>query len=149
MHLRTPIADAFVQSAILANYSHINYNGAEQIGVSYLQASSRNGWRQSAARAFLSNVKNRKNLHISTKSWTSSILFDDERKTVNGVKFFRNKKEFMVKARKEVILSAGVFETPKLLMLSGIGPKKDLEKLNIEVIKVIFYGILNIRRKYF
>lgn len=75
-------------------------------------------------------------MHISTKSWAAALIFDDEQENVKGVKFFRNKKEVVAKARNEVILSAGAFESAKLLMLSGIGPKKDLEKLNIEVIKV-------------
>lgn len=134
---RTEIADAFVKSAVVANHPEVNYNSGDQIGVSYLHQSTKNGWRQTAAKSYLSDIKNRKNLTISIKSWATKLLFDTNATLVKGVKFVRNKREYTVKARREVILSAGAFESPKLLMLSGIGPEDDLKKLKIDVIKVI------------
>lgn len=119
----------------------MNYDSGDQIGVSYLHASTKNGWRQTAAKAYLSNIRNRQNLDISIKSWATKLLFNSNGTHAKGVKFVRNKREYYVRARKEVILSAGAFESPKLLMLSGVGPEDDLKKLKIDVIKVI--NILN------
>jgi choline dehydrogenase-like flavoprotein len=60
--------------------------------------------------------------------------------TAKGVKFLLNQREFHVNANKEVILSAGSIESPRLLMLSGVGPAKHLNSLNIEVIKDLPVG---------
>lgn len=133
------MAAAFVDSAMKLNYSHINYNSGDQIGVSYLQSSTKNGWRQSAAKAFLSGVKHRMNLDISIQSWATKLSFNANNDQVKSVKIYRNRKEFNVGVRKEVILSAGAFESPKLLMLSGIGPHKHLKELNIDIVKVLKY----------
>lgn len=135
-YFRTPIADAFVQSAMKLNYSNVDYNSGEQIGVSYLQSSTRNGWRQTAAKAFLSDIKHRPNLDISLRSWASKLLFNANGDRVKGIKFYRNKREHHVRVRREAILSAGAFESPKLLMLSGIGPEAHLNEMKIKVVKV-------------
>ncbi|XP_055314160.1 glucose dehydrogenase [FAD, quinone]-like isoform X2 [Sitodiplosis mosellana] len=137
---RTPIARAFVESAIRLNYSHVNYNSGDQIGVSYLHSSTKNGWRQTAARAFLSPIRNRPNLDISLRTWATKLLFNVNGDQVKAIKFVRNRREYTVKVRKEVILAAGAFETPKLLMLSGIGPEEHLKDLNIKVIKNLPVG---------
>lgn len=134
---RTPIAKAFVDSSMQLNYSHVNYNSGDQIGVSYLQASTKNGWRQTAAKAFLSRIKDRPNLDISLRSWATKLLFNAHHDHVKGVKFYRNRHEYNVKVRKEVIVSAGAFQSPKLLMLSGIGPADHLNELNIDLVKVM------------
>lgn len=118
------------------NHSHVNYNSGDQIGVSYLQASSKNGWRQTAAKAFLSRIKDRPNLDISLRSWATKLLFNGHHDHVKGVKFYRNRHEYNVKVRKEVIVSAGAFQSPKLLMLSGIGPADHLADLHIDLVKV-------------
>lgn len=133
---RTPIAKAFVESAERLNYTYLNYNGGNQIGVSYLQSSTQNGWRQTAAKAFLSPVKHRPNLDISLRSWATKLLLNKSGDQVKAVQFYRNKREHVIKVRKEVILAAGAFESPKLLMLSGIGPEKHLKEKNITVVKV-------------
>lgn len=133
---RTPIAKAFVESAERLNYTHLNYNGGTQIGVAYLQTTAQNGLRQTAAKAFLSPIKHRPNLDISLRSWVTKLLFNESNSKVKAVKFFRNKREHIIKVRKEVILAAGAFESPKLLLLSGIGPKNHLEEKSIKVVKV-------------
>lgn len=82
-------------------------------------------------------MKHRPNLDISLRSWATKLLLSKSGDQVKAVKFFRNKHEYIIRARKEVILAAGAFESPKLLMLSGIGPEKHLKEKNIDVVKVI------------
>uniref|UniRef100_A0A646QF74 Glucose dehydrogenase n=1 Tax=Hemiscolopendra marginata TaxID=943146 RepID=A0A646QF74_9MYRI len=112
----------------------IDYDGRTQVGVSRCHFTMRNGVRQSAATAFLRPVKERPNLHISLDSLVHKIIIDSETKTATGVQFEKDGKIIEVKAKKEVILSAGVYSSPKILMLSGIGPKEELEKFKIPLI---------------
>lgn len=97
---RTPIAKAFVESAVRLNHSYVNYNSGDQIGVSYLHSSTKNGWRQTAARAFLSPIRDRKNLDISLRTWATKLLFNANGDQVKAIKFARNKREYTVKVRK-------------------------------------------------
>lgn len=73
---RSSIADAFVKSAVEMGFSNIDYNANEQIGVSYMQANSKNGWRYTAGESYLDDIKDRRNLHISPQSWVTQILID-------------------------------------------------------------------------
>jgi choline dehydrogenase-like flavoprotein len=114
--------------------SEIDYNIYSKPGVSYLQASTLNGWRHTAFRAFITEVLHRPNLHIMLGTHVTKILIDPRTKTAHGVEFIRRGKRYTIKARKEVVLSSGVFNSPQLLMLSGIGPKSDLNELGIPVI---------------
>jgi choline dehydrogenase len=73
-------------------------------------------------------------LTVKTKSLVQKILFDDQQRAT-GVEVVINGKTQIVSARREVVLCAGALETPKLLMLSGVGPKEHLQSLNIPVVK--------------
>jgi len=137
---RSPIADAFVQAGAELGYSVTDYNGETQTGFSYIQSTTKNGTRMSASRAFLHPIKNRKNFHVIKNSLVTKLLIHPYTKTTYGVQFVRNNKKYEVRARKEVILSAGAVNSPQLLMLSGIGPSEHLKDLNITLIQDLKVG---------
>ncbi|XP_050517328.1 glucose dehydrogenase [FAD, quinone]-like [Diabrotica virgifera virgifera] len=131
---RTKMIDALVQSAQECGHPYVDYNGKEQLGVSYVQTHTRNGRRCSAEKAFLRPVAHRSNLKILTNSKVVKILIDPTTKSAYGVQYARKKKYYNAFASKEVIVSAGGLNSPQLLMLSGIGPKEHLQEFDIPVI---------------
>jgi choline dehydrogenase len=114
------VIDAWSEAAIAAGYKrYTDYNGEDQEGVGMFQMTMKNGQRCSAARAYLAPARKRKNLEIITHAHTQSIIFDKRRAVavrarINGI-------ETVIKARREIILSAGAIGSPQILMLSGIG----------------------------
>lgn len=75
----------------------------------------------------------RKNLHLYLETWVNKLELSADGKTVVGVRMTsKDGNEFVLKAKHEVLLAAGAVDTPRLMLLSGIGPKKDLEELGIE-----------------
>lgn len=137
---RTDLLTAFIETGSDMGYKENDPNGDSLIGFSQVQATMRNGKRCSAAKAYLAPIKDRPNLFISTKSRVTKILIDQSNKEAYAVEFVRNKIKYVVNATKEVILSAGTIASPQLLMLSGIGPKEDLEKFNITLVKDLRVG---------
>ncbi|RVE51877.1 hypothetical protein evm_003497 [Chilo suppressalis] len=111
----------------------LDYNGFQQLGYAESQFTIDDNTRQSTAYSFIRPIKNRNNLHILKKSLARKILF--ENKVAAGVEIKLNSGQIIhVKSKKEIICSAGAVNTPKLLMLSGIGPKKHLSDHNINVL---------------
>ncbi|KAI8442285.1 hypothetical protein MSG28_005840 [Choristoneura fumiferana] len=111
-----------------------DYNSPDGFGFSYIQATMNRGRRHSSAKAFLHNVKKRKSLHILTSCRVTKVIIDPATKTALGVQFIRNGLVYEIRAKKEVILSAGPIESPHLLMLSGVGPREQLDSVGIPVI---------------
>lgn len=111
-----------------------NYNEGENIGYVKSQCTQDYGTRCSTAKAFLVSASRRKNLHIIQNAHVTKVDFQSAG-VVNGVSFKISGHEEILKAtaRKEVIVSAGALNTPQILMLSGIGPKKHLEEHDITV----------------
>ena len=110
-----------------------DFNGAEQEGVGIYQVTQKNGERWSAARAYLfPHMNARGNLTVETNAQVRRIVFDGNRAV--GVEVTRAGNVETVWAKKEVILSAGAFQSPQLLMLSGIGPKEELQRHGIDVV---------------
>ncbi|XP_068153346.1 glucose dehydrogenase [FAD, quinone] [Drosophila tropicalis] len=141
VRFRTQIADAFVEASVESGLPRTDYNGESQLGVSYVQATTQNGRRHSAYAAYIRPIRDyRPNLHIFPFSRVTKILIDPETKTAYGVEFNYQKKSFTFKARKEVILSAGAFNSPQLLMLSGIGPEDNLKAIGIPLIQALPVG---------
>lgn len=107
-----------------------DYNGAVQEGCFMYQRNIKNGERCSTAKAFLTPNLHRTNLKVITGAMSEKILFDGNR--VIGVQYLKDDNSHRVYCRKEVIVSAGAFGSPQLLMLSGIGPEKHLQEVGIE-----------------
>jgi len=109
-----------------------DFNGATQEGVGLYQVTQKNGERWSAARAYLPpEARARQNLHIATDTRAVRIALDGRRAT--GVVCRRGKVTETLNARRAVILSAGTFQSPQLLLLSGIGPASELKRNGISV----------------
>lgn len=132
---RHPLCEAFIEAALNAGVPrNPDYNGANQAGVGYYQRYIEKGWRVSAARAFLRPIARKKNLDVRTNAQATALLFEGKRAV--GVRYARGQGHPMteVKARSEVILSAGAANSPKLLQLSGVGAAGMLSELGIRVV---------------
>lgn len=105
-------------------------NGADQLGAMQTQVTQINGERCSAAKAYLTPNLHRPNLTVITKATTHKVLFEGKRAV--GVEYGLKGHSFQIKCNKEVILSAGAFGSPQILMLSGVGAKQDLQAHGIE-----------------
>jgi choline dehydrogenase-like flavoprotein len=126
-----PLYDAWLDAAAAAGYPVTDdYNGGQQEGFGRGQYTIRNGRRSSAATAFLKPALRRKNLTLVTGAQTTRVLMQGTRAT--GVAYSVNGRIEQAAADREVILSAGAFNTPQLLMLSGIGPSAHLAEVGIE-----------------
>lgn len=126
----TPLSTAFIEAGQAAGLPYnSDYNGKEQKGVGRFQFTIKNGKRHSAATAFLDPIKQKPNLTILTKSAVANIILDGKKAT--GVKLVKNGE--VILASKEVILSAGAFHSPQILMHSGIGPEQQLKQHSIPV----------------
>lgn len=136
---KSPPSQAFVRAGVEKGFPLTDYNGPRPIGFSYLQATIANASRQSTNVAYLYPISSRRNLHVKKYAQVTRLLIDDN-KNVYGVEFHSNGKKSLIRAGKEVILSAGAINTPQLLMLSGIGPKKHLSQLGIETVANLAVG---------
>jgi choline dehydrogenase-like flavoprotein len=129
---RTPITERLVAAAQEAGFAfNTDYNGARQEGVSYLQINQRRGRRWSAADAWLRPAMRRRNLTVLTGAHALRVVLHQQRAVAVAVG--SEGAESLIRARREVILSAGAINTPQLLMLSGIGPGDHLAEHGIEV----------------
>ncbi|KAF2881941.1 hypothetical protein ILUMI_24238 [Ignelater luminosus] len=90
------------------------------------------GTRFSTAKSFIERIKDRKNLYVALNAQVSKLIVNKLDKTVLGVELKINETTLKIKAKKEVILSAGTVNSPQILMNSGIGPKDHLDSLGID-----------------
>ncbi len=128
-----PLVDTMIEAAKQAGHEHNpDLNGARQEGVGRFQLTQRDGLRCSCATAYLHPASERPNLDVITGALATRILFEGERAA--GVEISRDGRPEQLRAQHEVIVSAGTYQSPVLLMLSGIGPASDLEPLGIEVL---------------
>ena len=136
-NLRTvnPFQEIYLQAATQAGFKlTFDFNGAEQEGIGIHQVTQKNGERWNAARAYLHpHLASRRNLQVTTQAYANRILFSGKR--ASGVEFRQGGEIRTLQARREVIVSAGAFQSPQLLMLSGIGAAAELQKFGIPVIQ--------------
>jgi len=126
-----PLYDAWMQAALAAGFPVTDdYNGKQQEGFGRGQYTIRDGYRSSAASAYLKPARKRPNLEVATRAHARRVLMQGTR--ARGVEYRKGGRLVRVEAEREVILSAGAFNTPPLLMLSGIGPAAHLREVGIE-----------------
>ena len=131
-----PISEAFINTA--EEYGHIrnpDYNSGKQEGVGYFQRAINRGLRVSSARGILRPVQKNRNIKLILSARVTKVLFED--KTAKGVSFIRkrNGKVISIKARREVIISAGAANTARLMQISGLGSGQLLQNLGVKVVK--------------
>lgn len=127
-----PLSRAFVEAATKAGYRrNLDFNGREQEGVGYYYAYQKDGARCSNARAYLEPAEGRPNLTVRSGSQVTRVLLEGTRAT--GVEYQNATGLVQVRARREVVLSGGAFNSPQLLMLSGIGPREELARHGIDL----------------
>jgi len=130
---RMELFDAFIEAGKQAGYSHNpDYNGKDQEGFVYTQYTHTHRFplRCSAARAYVWPAMKRKNLTVWTKAQALRLLLDGKR--VTGVEVMHKGGHHKITARREVLLSAGAYHSPQILMLSGIGDPRELAHHNID-----------------
>lgn len=137
---KSKLLDAFFEAGKEFGYEINDPNGERMLGFSQVQATTRNGRRWSASKAYLRPIRKRPNLFVSMKSWVTRILIDPITKTAYGVEFVKNRQRYRVNCTKEVILSAGAIASPQLLMLSGVGPREHLDEFDLPVIQDLKVG---------
>jgi choline dehydrogenase len=133
----SPSAEAFLQGAAELGYQEGDgdFNGAIQENTAAVMQFSitADNERASSASSFLTPILSRSNLTVITNALVTKVLFEGQRAV--GVEYFHHNEIKQAHSGEEVVLSSGAFLSPKLLMLSGIGPADDLQKLGITVLQ--------------
>ena len=130
---RNPVSQAFLNAAGAYGLpANPDFNGAQQEGVGWYQVTQRGGARASAAVSYLHPVLDRPNLAVETHVHALAIVFEGERAV--GVRGARLSEPLDFRAEREVIVACGTYNSPQLLMLSGLGRPEELEQLQIEVV---------------
>mgnify|MGYP000877334535 CR=1 FL=1 len=131
--LTDPLHVAFLEAGQQAGFPLTDdVNGYQQYGVGTFDKNISGGERWSAARAYLDPARRRAGLAIRTDAQVTRLLLEKGRAV--GVEIFADGRLQSLRARREVILCAGAFDSPKLLMLSGIGDPRELRKLSIKTV---------------
>lgn len=130
---KDPIFDAWKQAGQQAGFPVVeDYNAEDQEGFGTGQYTIRDGRRSSSSRAYLRPVRSRRNLRVLTNTLVTKVLIENKRAI--GVEIVRNGTVRRILAEREVIVSAGAFNSPQILMLSGIGPADHLKQMGINPI---------------
>jgi len=127
-----PIYDAWLTAAKATGYPFTaDYNGKQPEGFGRAQYTIRDGRRSSSANAFLKPAGGRQNLTVAVNAQTTRVILDGTH--AKGVEYIHDGATVRAEAAREVILAAGTFNSPQILMLSGIGPAKHLQSYGIGV----------------
>ncbi|ANL46455.1 glucose-methanol-choline oxidoreductase protein [Rhizobium phaseoli] len=127
-----PICDAYIRAGqeLGIPYNH-DFNGRQQAGVGFYQLTQRNRRRSSASLAYLTPIRDRKNLTVRTGARVARIIVKAGRAT--GVEIATARGLEIVRAEREVLVSSGAIGSPKLLLQSGIGPADHLKSVGVKV----------------
>jgi choline dehydrogenase-like flavoprotein len=127
------LSTSFVKSAIAWGLPYnSDFNGESMAGAGLYQVTFRGGLRRSQASSFLRPVRRRKNLTVRTGARCLRVVLEGDRAV--GVEIARGGRTRLVRAGREVIVSAGAINTPRLLMLSGIGDGRELAEVGIKAV---------------
>ncbi|XP_057658303.1 glucose dehydrogenase [FAD, quinone] isoform X2 [Diorhabda carinulata] len=129
-----PLSKSILKAAQELGYPIRDLNGRYHTGFNIAQTTNRNGSRLSTAKAFLRPFIQRSNLHILLNTTVTKVLINSTSKQAYGVEILRGNTRNSIYVTKEVIVSGGAVNSPQLLLLSGIGPKEELEAVKIPVI---------------
>lgn len=128
-----PLVDRMLHAAVESGYSrNDDFNASSQFGVGRYQVTQHNGERWSTARGYLRPALKRPNLHVITNALVQRIEFDG--RCARRVLASRNSEQLTLRADREIILSAGAYGSPHILMLSGIGRADTLNPFSISPI---------------
>ncbi len=132
-HYANPTSNAFVEAAAaLQLRTNADFNGAQQEGFGLYQVTQRKGERWTSARAYVEPIREQGNFAIRTDTLVEKLVIEAGR--VTGVQIRRGGKSETLFARRGVVLSAGAFNSPQILMLSGIGPAAHVKAHGIDVV---------------
>lgn len=129
-----PLSRAILNAAQELGYPIKDVNGNSHTGFMIAQTTNKNGSRLSTARAFLRPFKHRRNLHILMNSTVTRVLINTTTKQAYGIEVINNGIKQVIYARKEVIVSGGAVNSPQILLLSGVGPAEELQKVGVPVV---------------
>ncbi|SDA92696.1 GMC family oxidoreductase N-terminal domain-containing protein [Sinorhizobium sp. NFACC03] len=136
--LKWEILESFAEAAVEAGIPRSDdFNSGDNEGIGYFEVNQRSGWRWNTSKAFLRPAKNRPNLTVWTQAHVERLILETDgsgRKRCAGVVVQRQGGSAEVRARREVILSAGAIGSPQILQLSGIGPGGLLKRHGVEVV---------------
>jgi choline dehydrogenase len=128
-----PLSEAFVVAAAETGIpTNPDFNGASQEGAGFFQTTTRRGRRASTAFSYLRPAKSRGNLHVETSALAQRILF--EGRHARAVEYRQQGRLRTARARKEILVSSGAYNSPQLLQLSGVGPADLLNKHGIDIV---------------
>ncbi len=130
---RNELSKAFVRAAQeLGLPFSPDFNGEIQDGVGYYDVTQKRARRESSSTAYLRPARDRENLVVHTHSLATRVIVENGRAT--GVEYLRRGRPTVARASREVVLSGGAVNSPRLLLLSGIGPADELRALGIDVV---------------
>ncbi|OGA49171.1 MAG: hypothetical protein A3G25_13430 [Betaproteobacteria bacterium RIFCSPLOWO2_12_FULL_63_13] len=136
---KDPLSDAWMEAGKAAGFPVTeDFNGRQHEGFGRVQCTIGNARRWSASTGYLRVALKRPNLSLVVNALTGRILFKGTRAT--GVEYVKDRQAVTVHASSEVLLAAGVFNSPRILMLSGIGPESHLQEMGIDVVSNLPVG---------
>ncbi|WP_018858684.1 GMC family oxidoreductase [Rhizobium sp. 42MFCr.1] len=128
-----PICDAYIRAGQeLGIPYNPDFNGRQQAGIGFYQVTQRDHRRSSASMAYISPIKNRKNLKVRTGARVSRIVLEGNRAV--GVEIASGNGPEVIRAEREVLVSSGAIGSPKLLLQSGVGPADHLRAVGVKVL---------------